>query len=117
MMNMITFFLANLNAQAQGASSGGGILQMLMPFALIFAVFYFLLIRPEQKKRKTHQSFINELKRGDEVYTTSGIIGTITNVADKFVTLEISEGVKVKMVKGMVSGSARQVVQETENKG
>jgi len=77
-----------------------------IPLILIFGVFYFLILRPQQKRQKDQQRFIAELKRGDMVVTQSGIIGTIKTVGDKFVTLEIDQGVSLKILRSQILESA-----------
>lgn len=69
----------------------------LIPFLLIFIIFYFLLIRPQQKKQKQLQALLDTLKKGDKVVTTSGIWGTITNLGKQTVTLQIADNTKIKM--------------------
>ena len=76
---------------------------MLMPFGLMFLVIYFLIMRPQQKKMKDHQEVLGKLKYGDEVVNTSGIIGKITGITDKVLTVEIADGVKVKMLRSQVA--------------
>ena len=88
-------------APAAGQQPGFG--SMLIPFLLMFAVLYFLMIRPQQKKAKEQQSMLSALKQGDEVITTSGIIGTVAGLTDKVVTLEIADNVKIKILKSQVS--------------
>ena len=74
-----------------------------LPLILIFVVFYILLIRPQQKKIKLHREMINNLKRGDKIITTGGIIGLITKVKDnKELIIEISENVEIQIAAGMV---------------
>jgi len=74
-----------------------------LPLILIFVVFYILLIRPQQKKVKLHREMVNNLKRGDKIITTGGIIGKITKVKDnKELTLEISDNIEVQIAPGMV---------------
>ncbi|MDR3607211.1 MAG: preprotein translocase subunit YajC [Oligoflexia bacterium] len=80
-----------------------GIAGMVLPFAAMFAVVYFLMIRPQQKKAKEAQGMMESLKQGDEVLTASGILGKITGITDKVVTLEIADGVRVKMIKSQIS--------------
>jgi preprotein translocase subunit YajC len=80
-----------------------GFASMLLPFGAMFVVVYFLMIRPQQKKMKEQQDLLTQLKQGDEVLTTSGILGTITGLTDKVVTLEIAEKVRIKMLKSQVS--------------
>jgi preprotein translocase subunit YajC len=77
-----------------------------IPLLLIFGVFYFLILRPQQKKQKELQKFLSELKRGDMVITQSGIIGTIKTVSDKFVTLEVDENVNLKILKSHIAENA-----------
>ena len=75
-----------------------------LPLILIFGVFYLLLIRPQQKKVKLHREMINNLKRGDKIITTGGIVGTITKVNNnKELLVQISENTEVKLASGMVS--------------
>ena len=74
-----------------------------LPLILIFGVFYILLIRPQQKKAKLHREMINNLKRGDKIITSGGIIGLITKVKDnKELTLEISDNVEIQIAPGMI---------------
>ncbi len=75
-----------------------------LPLILIFVVFYFLLIRPQQKKVKQHKEMLSNLKRGDKIVTSGGIIGTINKVADnRELTLEVAENVEIKIASGMVA--------------
>ena len=86
-------------AQAAGDGGAGGMLQLL-PLVLIFVVFYFLLIRPQQKKMKAHRSMVDALKRGDKVVTGGGLLGTVTKAPDGGeVQVEIAEGVRVKVMR------------------
>ena len=78
-----------------------------LPLILLFAVFYFLLIRPQQKKAKTHKQFMENLKKGDRVVTSGGLYGTITGVTDDAVTIEVAEKVRVKILKGAVADYAK----------
>ena len=79
-----------------------GILAQLMPFILIAAIFYFLLIRPQNKQMKETQKMLSELKTGDKVLTRGGMIGVIKAVRDTEIDLEISQGVKVKFARTAV---------------
>ena len=75
-----------------------------LPLILIFAVFYFLLIRPQQRKVKQHKEMLSNLKRGDKIITSGGIIGTINKVSDnRELTVEVSENVEIKIAPGMVA--------------
>ena len=94
-------------AWAQGAG-GGGLdgLGGLLPLVLIFVVFYFLLIRPQQKKAKEHREVLSNLRRGDRIVTNGGLLGTITRVPnDTELMVEIADGVKVRVLRGMVAES------------
>ncbi|PIS11151.1 MAG: preprotein translocase subunit YajC [Bdellovibrio sp. CG10_big_fil_rev_8_21_14_0_10_47_8] len=89
---------------------------MFLPFIFIFVIFYFLIIRPQSKKLKLHEGFLQSLKRGDQVVTSSGILGTIDSLAENFVTVEIADGVKVKMLRKQIAASAVQALSEPKNK-
>jgi preprotein translocase subunit YajC len=87
---------AMAQAAPAGAPQGGG-LSMLVMMGLFVVIFYFLLIRPQQKKQKEHQAMLAKLAAGDEVITSGGIVGKISEISDNFVTVEISEGVRIKV--------------------
>jgi len=74
-----------------------------IPIILIFAIFYFLLIRPQQKQQKDHQNTLSKLSKNDEVVTNGGIHGTIVNVDEKTVTLRVDEGTRIKFQKNVIS--------------
>jgi len=87
-----------------GASAGGqSPIASLVPLVLMFAIFYFLLIRPQQKKAKEHRAMMEALKKGDQVVTAGGIHGRITAVEENVVTLEIASGVNIKVNKGHIA--------------
>ncbi len=100
---MMSFFISNAWAEAAPAAGQGSPLAGLLPLIILFAVFYFMLIRPQMKRAKEHRKLISELAKGDEVVTSGGIGGKITNVGDSFVTLEIGEDVQVKVQKDAVT--------------
>ena len=90
-------------AWAQGVG-GGDTLGFILPMALIFAVFYFLLIRPQQKKAKQHREMLGGIRRGDKIVTGGGIYGTVTKVVnDSEVVVQIAEAVKVRVVRGTIT--------------
>lgn len=98
-------------AYAQAAGGAMGAVTSLMPLILIFAIMYFLLIRPQQKKLKEHKAMVEALRRGDQVLTQGGIVGKVVKVAeDGIVEVEIAEGVKVKIIKHTIA----QVMSKTE---
>jgi preprotein translocase subunit YajC len=94
------FLIQNANAQASQATDPFG---FLLPMVVIFAAFYFLLIRPQQKKQKAHTALISALKEGDEILTAGGILGKITGVSDHYVVVSISDNTEIKMQKASVS--------------
>lgn len=97
------FFITSAWAQTVGGSSPGGGMQMLVFMGLFFVVFYFLLIRPQNKRAKEHRAMLGALATGNEVVTTGGILGKITAVSDNFVTLEIANGVAIKVQKAQIA--------------
>ena len=91
-------------AFAQGAGGGGSGFETMLPLVLIFAVFYFLLIRPQQKKAKFHREMLGMINRGDKIVTNGGIMGTVTKViSDSELAVEIAEGIKVRVQRGMIA--------------
>ncbi|ALL13867.1 preprotein translocase subunit YajC [Caulobacter henricii] len=93
-------------AEILGDVMSGGLSAQLMqiaPILLMVVLFYFMLIRPQQKRAKEHQLMLSNLKRGDNVVLSSGVLGKIVRVEDKEVGLEIAQGVTVKVVKGMIT--------------
>ena len=89
-------------ALAQEAVPPRNMVLDFLPFVVIILIFYFLLIRPQQQRQKSHTQMIEGLKKHDEIISQSGLKGKITKVADNELTVEIAEGVRVKMVKSMV---------------
>lgn len=95
------FFISPAYAQA-AAPAGGGLLTFL-PLLLMIAVMYFLFIRPQQKRVKEHAAMVGALKKGDEVITNGGLGGSITNVHDAFITLQIADNVEVNVQKQAIA--------------
>ena len=91
-------------AYAQDAGGTGSGFATLLPLVLIFVVFYFLLIRPQQKRAKNHRNMLAAIVRGDKVVTGGGIIGTVTKVVnDDELAVEIAEGIKVRVQRGLIA--------------
>ena len=92
-------------AFAQGAPAGGSdMLFQVAPFILIFVIMYFLILRPQQKRAKDHQALIAQLRRGDTVVTSGGLVGKITKVVDdNEIEVQIAEGVRVRQLRQMVT--------------
>ncbi|WP_431284318.1 preprotein translocase subunit YajC [Humitalea sp. 24SJ18S-53] len=96
-------------AYAQDAAGAGGMVMQLAPLILIFVVFYFLLIRPQQKKMKDHRKMLGELKRNDKIVTSGGIVGRIASVKEgsEEIEVEIAPNVKVQIVRGTIASVIR----------
>ncbi|MGA2023782.1 MAG: preprotein translocase subunit YajC [Steroidobacteraceae bacterium] len=95
--------ISDAQAQSAGGPMGGGGFGQIIILVVFVAVFYFLLIRPQQKRLKDQQAMLSRLAAGDEVVTTGGILGRIIEVNDTFLTLEIAEGVRIKVQKTQIS--------------
>lgn len=98
-------------AWAQAASEPKpSFLESMFPMILIFMVFYFLFIVPQKRQRKKHSEFLEKLKRGDEVLTNSGIFGRVEGITDQFVTLEVADEVRIKILKSQIAGLPKEQV-------
>lgn len=107
--SLLMIFTGPSLAFAQAAPGASPPMYMqLIPFAFMMVVLYFLMIRPQARKQKAHLEFLQKLKRGDEVVTSSGILGTVEGLTDTFVTLEIAPNVRIKVLRSQVATSATQ---------
>jgi len=89
---------------AEGAAGpAGGGMEMFIMIGIFFAIMYFMIIRPQQKRAKEHQNLIGSLSKGDEVETTGGMLGKIVNVGDNALQIEVAEGVTIKLQKNSIS--------------
>src|SRR4030095_14912502 len=88
---------------AGGAPAGGNPMGMFIMMGLFVVIFYFLLIRPQQKKQKEHQAMLTKLAAGDEIVTAGGILGRIVEIGDNFITLEIADNVRIKVQRFQVT--------------
>lgn len=96
-------FITPAYAQAAGSAGTSGMLIQFLPFVAIFAIMYFLIIRPQRQRMKQHQNMVANLRRGDTIVTTGGLIGKVAKVVnDGELEVELSEGVKVRVVRSMV---------------
>ncbi len=94
------------DAYAQAGGGGGGVpYGDIMFLVLLFAVFYFLLIRPQQKRAKEHKKMVEAVAKGDEVVTSGGVLGKVIELGDTFLTVNIAEGVDVKLQRSSVSAT------------
>lgn len=97
-------FVTEAHAQTGGIGGGGDLLIQFLPFILIFVIMYFLIIRPQRQKAQRHRDMVANLRRGDTVVTSGGLIGKVAKVVDENeMQIEISEGVKVRAIRGMIA--------------
>jgi preprotein translocase subunit YajC len=96
------FLISPAYAQAAGGSAGGGFSQILI-LVVFVGIFYFMLIRPQQKRMKDQQAMLSKLAAGDEVVTSGGMLGRITEVGEVFITLEIADGVRVRVQRTQIT--------------
>jgi len=90
-------YISSAYAQAQGGQPAGGEVFQLGFLVVLFAIFYFIAIRPQRKRKKEHQQMVSALQKGDEVITSSGILGKITGLDEQFIQLNVASGVDMKM--------------------
>lgn len=103
-------------APGTGEGAGGSGFTAFIPLVLMFVIFYFLLIRPQQTKAKKHQELLDSLKKDDLVVTTGGIHGKITGVTDTILTVEIAPNVKIKVSKSGIAGKSDTASKQSEDK-
>ena len=102
---------------AQAGSSGpGGAFTQFVPLIAIFAIFYFLVLRPQSRKAKEHQKMLSELKKGEDVVTQGGIIGKITGMTDGELTLQVQEGVRLRVTRASIQGRYTPPAAKTDSK-
>lgn len=106
---MYGLLISNAYAQDAAAAAPNAFMSML-PIVMVFGIFYFLMIRPQQKKAQQEREYLSKLEKGVEVYTKSGIIGTITAITEKIVTIEVEGGTKLKMLRSYIGGPVNSVV-------
>jgi preprotein translocase subunit YajC len=112
---MFDFLISSAHAQAAAAPAQSPFVSFI-PFVLIFLVMYFLMIRPQKKRMQEEQTFLNKLAHGDEVVTKSGILGKVTGIAEKVVTLELEGGTKMKVLKSHIGGASAPLFANTDKK-
>lgn len=96
-------FITEAYAQSGGAASGPDMLLQFAPIILIFVIMYFLILRPQRQKAKAHQEMVANLRRGDTVITNGGLIGKVAKVDETEIQVELAEGVRVRVVRGMIA--------------
>lgn len=97
------FLISDAMAESAPAAAQGGGYELFIMIAIFFAIMYFMIIRPQQKRTKEHQKLISSLSKGDEVVTSGGMLGKILKVGDNSIKVEIAEGVAVKLQKNSIS--------------
>jgi preprotein translocase subunit YajC len=99
----MSLLISDAHAQATGAAPQQPSMMNFLLIPLMLVAMYFLLIRPQQKRAKEHQALLSKLAAGDEVVTAGGILGRVTDVGDAFITVEIADGVRIKLQKSQVT--------------
>lgn len=99
----LAFAMGSAPGGAGGAGGGMAAFQQIIPLVFMFAIFYFLLIRPQQKKAKEHKALLESMKKGDNVITAGGVHGKVTAVENELVTLEIANNVNIKITKSYIA--------------
>lgn len=118
MVLMVSLWLVGCPVPPGGGEGiGGSQITAILPFVLIFVLFYFLILRPQQKQQKSKQDMLKNLKRGDMVLTTGGIYGKILNIVEDVVTLEIAKGVSIRVARVGISSLGNPGKDEEEKKG
>lgn len=103
----MNFLAYAMGTGGTGAGGQGGGLGAFVPLIIMFAIFYFLLIRPQQKKAKQHRAMLSSVKKGDKVISSGGLHGVVTGITDEVVTIEIAPKVRVKISRGSIGGVVR----------
>lgn len=99
----MTHTLITLAQAGPGGGAGGGFMS-IVPMVAIFAIFYFLVLRPQSRKAKEHNKMLSELKKGEDVVTTGGVIGRITGITDGELVIQVQEGVRLRVLRSAVTG-------------
>ena len=97
------FFISSAYAQAAPAAQQPGLMSPLVMMLLFFAVFYFIAIRPQMKRAKEHRAMVSALAKGDEIVAAGGILGRVEDIGDSFITVEVADGVRLKLQKHAIS--------------
>ncbi len=103
---MVNWAYAAAPAAAAATEGGGQLMQLILMMGAMGLIFYFLLFRPQQRKAKEHKALLDNLKKGDRIMTSGGIIGTIVNIDDQIVNLEIADKVRIEMARPYIAGFA-----------
>lgn len=101
---------------AQQTTDGGGFIQTIVLFGLIFVIFYFMIIRPQQKRQKERQKMLDSVEKGDKIITSGGIHGTVVGLEEKTALIQIADNVKVKVDRGSIGNVLREAKPEEKTK-
>ncbi|MCR9204917.1 MAG: preprotein translocase subunit YajC [Halobacteriovoraceae bacterium] len=115
MKSLMLFSLLSTSVMAQEGAAANPMTNFL-PIIMIFGIVYFLMIRPQKKQLEAEKSMMSGLNKGDEIYTKSGILGTIVGMTEKVITLEVSEGFKIKVLKSQIGGLSAKLFEKKEEK-
>ena len=99
-------------AQDAAPAAGPTLWENLFPFLMMFLIFFLFILRPQQRRAQEQKKLLDELKRGDSVLTSGGILGTIEGLTERFVTLQIANGVKIKVLRTAIAGQATEAIEE-----
>jgi preprotein translocase subunit YajC len=102
MYSLLPPFIPEAMAQGGGGTPGAAGLLQLLPLVILFGLFYFLLIRPQTRRAKEHRAMVSALQKGDEVVTSGGTLGRVTQVGEVFVSLEVADNVNIKVQRQMI---------------
>ena len=102
-MNPLDFLIAPAHAQAAAAAAAPSMMSTLLFPIILVAIMYFLMIRPQMKRQKEHRAMLEKLSKGDEVITNGGIAGTVINIGENFITVEVAAGVQLRVQKGSIT--------------
>jgi preprotein translocase subunit YajC len=110
--NVIPSLIAMAPPQGGNAGAGGGMIQTLIFFGLIFVVFYFMILRPQQKRNKDRQKMLESIKKGDKVVTSGGMHGKVINIDEKTALIEVDDNVKIKFDRNAIAGLPKESASE-----
>lgn len=102
-LNILSLFISDVHAADPAPAAAGGGIMSFLPLIIIFVIFYFLLIRPQSKRAKEHREMVAKLAKGDEVVAGGGILGRVTDISDSYLTVEIADGVSIKVQRAAVA--------------
>ena len=89
-------------AHAQAASGGNALFELLFPLIMVFAIIYFMILRPQQKRQREHEAMVNAVSRGDTVITQGGLVGKVAKIGDDELEVDFAENARIKVVKSMI---------------